>query len=220
MNENDMPERVENFHSETTEEAAIAAAVADEKPKKLPLLFGERFNQNAERRTNLTAIGRRVSKLTRRIKRREVGQMTRKRGMYTIGTDGDGKAIKRPALGAKAIMVDRWLAQERVEQNKTGKLATNSHERARVIAEDQECRRNVRKEMNAQEYLKRTTAGEVLQPMGVQPARAERKAERKLMRKAAKAQLRANQLEARMYAAIGSPSIVSSPTTTEESAET
>jgi hypothetical protein len=220
-NDDVIPDHVENFGTEASSDPVIEESFNPKNPKR-PLLFGERFAQNVRRREdrNKSPIGQRIDKLSRRYWRKQMMMRTRVSGTYPIGCDLEGKMIYQTAVELKEISIDMQLMRERVVQNETGKLATNSHERARAIEEDSACRRATRKEIIGQDHLKRSTAGELLRPLGVQPTRSQRKAEHKLMRKAAKLEIRARQLEARMYGAIGAPSIVSSPTTTEESAPT
>lgn len=204
-NQNDLPERVENFHAN---EAQPEGPV---KPKR-PMLFGRRFEGNVRRRedTNKSPIGQRVPKLTRRYLRRLLMRGTRLVGYKTVGGDnGYGRRTKLVRVGvldAKPIAIDSQLAHERRVRNETGKLATNSHERARVIAEDLECRRNARKDEMQEQFMKRTAAGESLRPLGVPPTRQEVRANAKTKRKELKKLIRQQQLQEKMFAAIGDPS--------------
>lgn len=215
-NQNDLPERVENFHAD--DEPFIGEGPA--KPTR-PMLFGRRFEGNVRRRedTNKTAIGRRVPKPTRRYLRRMMMRRTQLNGYNTVESlRADGtilKQIKIGVLGRKMNPIDVQLEIERVIRNETGKLATNSHERARAIAEDLECRRTARKDEMQEQFVKRTTAGESLRPLGVPMLRSEKRELQRGLRKQAKKDLRRQQLEARMYGAIAAPSSKSSSSTTE-----
>lgn len=218
-NQNDLPERVENFHAdEATPEGPV-------KPSR-PMLFGRRFEGNVRRRedTNKSPIGRRVPKPTRRYLRRLLMRGTRLVGYKNADSYRvDGSVLKETKIGvieAKPIAIDTQLAHERRIRNKTGKLATNSHERARAIAEDLECRRNARKDEMQEQFMKRTAAGESLRPLGVPPTRQEVRANAKAKRKELKKLIRQQQLEARMYGAIAAPSMQSSGNTTDDSAPT
>jgi hypothetical protein len=185
------------------------------------MLFGRRFEGNVRRRedTNKSPIGRRVPKPTRRYLRRMMMRRTQLNGWFTFKSlRADGTILKQIKIGVlrqKMNPIDSQLAHERRVQNETGKLATNSHERARAIAEDKECRRNARKAEMQEQFMKRTAAGESLRPLGVPPTRQEVRANAKAKRKELKKLIRQQQLHERMFSAIGVPSTQSSGNTTE-----
>lgn len=211
-----MTDNNQNFHADE------ATPEGPAKPAR-PMLFGRRFEGNVRRRedTNKSPIGRRVSKPTRRYLRRLLMRGTKLRGYdFHGGDNGYGrrtKLVRVGVIGPKTISIDAQLVTERRVRNETGKLATNSHERARAIAEDLECRRNARKEEMQEQFVKRTAAGESLRPLGVLPTRQELRANAnaKAKRKGLKKLIRQQQLHERMFSAIGVPSMQSSVNTTE-----
>lgn len=165
-----------------------------EKPPRL-LLFGRRYEtpRGVRHRPDKrrTPIGQRVDKATRRYFRYNFGKLY---------------SIRNGLFDKKTISVDAELEEAHKFKALARENSENSHEAKRLYEKDRKWRRDERKKAMREDWVKRTQAGDLLRPIGVQPTRAEKKAARKQHAKELKAFLKQQELADRMGAAIGLPS--------------